>query len=122
MTLVDFLWYWILPIIAIVYVLGYSYLFEPLRQSKKLPEMIRALFDCPMCLGAWTGLLVGAMNWAPVKWPAWLQYPALGLLSAIGIQYIIELAARRKRDVREEIDSKNTHKSSNGITRDGSNA
>ncbi len=107
MTLVNFLWYWVLPIIAIVYVLGYSYLFESIRQSKKLPEIIRALFDCPMCLGAWTGLFVGVVNWAPVRWPAWLQFPVLGLLSAIGIQYIIELAARRKQHDTRQIDTKN---------------
>jgi len=109
-SLVQFLLWWVFPIIAIVYVLGYSYLFEPMRTSQRVPEIVRALFDCPMCLGAWTGALVGACNSIPFQWPTCgcmflvysVQRIVLGLLAGIAIQYLIELAARRSGHGEEE--------------------
>jgi len=88
--------FWVLPVVGIVYVIGYSALLAPLREWEKLPHILTVLLDCPMCLAFWVGLFVGAMNWLPVRWPMWLQYPAVCAVDAIGIQYLLELAARRK--------------------------
>ena len=100
MTIVELLLYWIAPIIAIVYVVGYSYLFEPLRSSTRIPTLLAALLDCPMCIGWWAGVFVGALNVMSVQWPAWIQYPVLGGCLAIAVQYLLELM-RRNHDSEE---------------------
>lgn len=99
--MIDFLLYWFLPIIGIVYVLGYSLIFHKLRVSPRVPGIIRDLFNCPMCISFWVGIFVGLMRWAPIEWPEYVKLPATGAVSAIGIQYIIELIARRRTDAPE---------------------
>jgi len=94
----EILLFWLLPIIGIVYVLGYSLIFQPIRVSKKTPEFIRALLSCPMCIAFWVGLFVGAINWIPIHWPGWIQWPLVGAVSAIGVEYILELARRQGYD------------------------
>lgn len=97
MSPVDLFLYWVLPIVGIVYVIGYSALFEPLRQAERLPGFLKILLDCPMCIGFWVGLFVGFMNWIPYNWPSWLQLPVLGAVSAIGLQYLLELFGRSRQ-------------------------
>lgn len=94
MTTIEFLLYWVLPVIAIVYVIGYSALFAPLRDWSSLPKFFVVLLDCPMCIAFWVGLFVGFMNWLPLQWPAYVQTPILGALAGIGIQYLLEVFAR----------------------------
>jgi hypothetical protein len=93
----EILLFWLLPIIGIVYVLGYSMIFHPIRVSKKSPELLRDLLSCPMCIAFWVGLFVGAVNEIPINWPGWIQWPLIGAVSAIGVEYILELA-RSKGD------------------------
>jgi hypothetical protein len=95
MGAIDFLMWWLSPIIAIVYVVGYSLLFEPIRKWKRLPTIIAAFLDCPMCIGFWAGVFVGAMNYLPVPWPAWLSHLAIGGCLGIALEYILELMWRK---------------------------
>ena len=95
MTAIDFVMWWLSPIIAIVYVIGYSLLFEPVRKFKRWPTLITALLDCPMCIGFWAGLFVGFMNWLPVGWPKWLESVAHGGCLAIAVEYLLELVWRK---------------------------
>lgn len=97
MSAAELFLHWILPIVGIVYVIGYSAIFEPLRKAAWLPEFLKILLDCPMCIGFWVGLLVGFVNWIPYNWPPWLQLPVLGAVSAIGLQYLLELFGRTKQ-------------------------
>lgn len=90
----DLLLHWVLPIIGLVYVLGYSSIFAPIRKSQRTPTFLRLLLDCPMCIGFWVGGLVGLINWMPVAWPRWVQLPAIGAVSAVGVQYLIEVFGR----------------------------
>jgi hypothetical protein len=94
MTAVQILMWWIAPMVAIVYVVGYSTLFHPLRKASWLPPIIKAMLDCPMCIGGWAGMVVGFINWMPVTWPAWMQHVALGCCLSIAVQYIIEVFGR----------------------------
>lgn len=90
----DLLLHWLLPIIGLTYVLCYSTLFAPLRNSSRTPMFLRLLLDCPMCTGFWVGGLVGLFNWIPVAWPRWVQLPVSGALAAVGVQYLIEVFGR----------------------------
>jgi hypothetical protein len=94
MSAVDLIVYWVAPIVAIVYVVGYSLLFDGIRKWKRWPSFIRDLLACPMCIGWWSGVLVGAINWAPVAWPAWVQHMALGGCLAVAVEYLLEVFAR----------------------------
>lgn len=94
MTAIELLVYWIAPIIAAVYVIGYSSIFEPIRSWRQMPSLVRALLDCPMCIGFWVGLAVGVVNWAPVVWPAFIQHAVIGGCLAIAVQYLIEVFGR----------------------------
>lgn len=94
----ELLMYWAAPVVALVYVVGYSLLFEGLRTHPRLPPLLRAGLQCPMCLAFWIGLFVGGVNVLPVDWPAWLQYPVLGALFAVALEYVLEVAARRSGD------------------------
>lgn len=94
MSLVDLVVGWLGPILAIVYVLGYSLIFEPIRKWKRLPAILVALLDCPMCIGFWAGVLVGIMHWLPVEWPVWLKNMALGGCIGIAVEYLLELVGR----------------------------
>lgn len=96
MSLAEFVLYWFLPVVGLVYVLGYSVIFQPVRNAERTPRFLRTLLDCPMCISFWMGILVGLANAIPVAWPRWVQLPLVGAVSAIGIQYIIELLARRR--------------------------
>lgn len=98
MTVVELLLYWLAPMVALVYILGYSLLFEGLRTNTRLPALVRAGLQCPMCIAFWVGLVVGGVNWMPVAWPAWLQFPALGAFVAVALEYLLEVAARRTGD------------------------
>lgn len=98
MGVVELLLFWVLPIVGIVYVLGYSLLFQPVRVSPKTPEFFRSLLSCPMCIAFWVGLFVGFINWIPIDWPAWIQWPAVGAVSAIGIEYLLELVRSQGYD------------------------
>ena len=95
MSWVDVLIWWISPIIAIVYVLGYSALFEPLRKWKRLPRMLATFLDCPMCIGFWAGVFVGFMNYLPVEWPVGWQFAIIGGCLGIALEYILELIWRK---------------------------
>ena len=95
MSAIEFAIWWVAPIIAIVYVVGYSALFEPIRKHKRLPAILAALLDCPMCIGFWAGVLVGFMVWLPVHWPEWLQLMAIGGCLGIALEYILELMWRK---------------------------
>jgi hypothetical protein len=91
---IELLLYWIAPIIAVVYVLGYSAICEPIRSWPRLPGFFSALLDCPMCIGFWAGCGVGAVNWAPVAWPPIVQSVAVGGCLAVAVQYLIEVFGR----------------------------
>jgi hypothetical protein len=95
MTAIDLVMWWLSPILAIVYVIGYSLIFEPIRKFKKWPAIITAMLDCPMCIGFWAGVFVGLVNWLPIAWPGWLQHAALGGCLAIAAEYILELIWRQ---------------------------
>lgn len=95
MGAIDFVQWWVVPIIAIVYFFGYSALFEPIRKWKRLPAILATMLDCPMCLGFWAGVFVGLMNTLPVAWPAWIQKLALGGCLGIALEYVLELIWRK---------------------------
>jgi hypothetical protein len=94
MDAVDLILRWLSPILAIVYVLGYSLIFDPVRKWKRLPKFFRDLLGCPMCIGWWAGVAVGLVNWAPIVWPPWLRDAALGGCLAVSAEYLLELFAR----------------------------
>lgn len=98
----ELLFFWILPIIGIVYIIGYSLIFDPLRNAAWLPGFFRDLLACPMCIAFYVGLFVGFMNWLPIAWPPGIQLPAIGAVSAIAIEYTFELARRRSDAPQEE--------------------
>jgi len=88
-SIIEFLFYWFFPIVSIVYVIVYSEIFKPLRE--KLSGKLGYLFQCPICMGAWVGILVGVANIFSI-YPKWLQYPALGLCAGIAINFLLQLA------------------------------
>jgi hypothetical protein len=95
MTFVDFVLYWVAPIIALVYVFGYSYLFAPIRQWRKWPKVVYAFFDCPMCIGAWVGAAVGAINSLPfIGWKNLITHIVLGGCLAVAVEYVLEVFGR----------------------------
>lgn len=94
MTPVELLLYWLAPTLAIVYVVGYSLLFDSIRKWTRWPQIIKDLLGCPMCIGGWAGMFVGFMNWMPVEWPAGMQHVALGCCLSISAQYLIEVFGR----------------------------
>ncbi len=88
-SLSEFFFYWFFPIVSIVYVIVYSELFKPLR-DKSGNGKFGYLMSCPICMGAWVGILVGITNIFPI-YPQWLQFPVLGLCAGIAINFIIQL-------------------------------
>lgn len=95
MDAVDLLVRWVSPIVAIVYVIGYSLLFDPIRKWKKWPALVSAFLDCPMCIGFWAGIFVGLVNWLPVGWPEWTVYVVLGGCLGVSLEYVLELMWRK---------------------------
>jgi len=96
MTAIELLLYWVCPVIALTYIIGYSLIFEPIRAWSKWPDFISALMDCPMCIGFWVGIVVGVFNWLPVAWPSWVQYPVVGAGLAVTCEYLLEVFARER--------------------------
>jgi hypothetical protein len=96
MSAAELLVRWVFPIVAIVYVLGYSSLFAPVRKWRRLPAILSALLDCPMCIGFWAGIGVGALQVLPIEWPVWAAPIGIGGCTGIACQYILELARKRR--------------------------
>ena len=88
-SVVEFCFYWLFPIVSIVYVIVYSEIFKPIRD--KLSGKLGYLFQCPICMGAWVGIGIGIINIFSI-YPKWIQYPALGLCAGIAINFLLQLA------------------------------
>jgi len=68
-------WLGLLACAGLTFALKYGSILEWLRKPLKRVKLFRDLFECSLCLGFWSGLIIGGGLWYETRDTAYALFP-----------------------------------------------
>jgi len=97
MNINNLIIFYIIPIVAITYLIVYSKIFEPVRNLLSRIMFFKLLFDCPICVATWVGIGIGVLN-VYEGYPDYIEKPFIGACSGICVFFFIELFLTKQEE------------------------